>query len=34
MISQPQVESLKYAGTRTMYSPAAIWREAMLAQLP
>jgi hypothetical protein len=39
MISQPQVESLKYAGTRTMYSPAAIWarsdvRTAAVTPLP
>jgi hypothetical protein len=34
MISQLQVEAAKYAGTRTMYSPAAIWPEAMFAQLP
>jgi hypothetical protein len=34
MISQPEVEPLKYAGALTMYSPAAIWPEAMVAQLP
>jgi hypothetical protein len=34
MISQPQVGPLKYAGTQTMYSPAAIRPEAMFAQLP
>ena len=34
MISQPQVEAANNAGALTMYSPAAIWPEAMFAKLP